>query len=414
MHFSFELQVVRISSLARLISVGVLLIGLAICAAAEPPSPKLNEMLPNELGPFHQLPSIRPLLSLARGGVLKPEVFSAGIDSGKSPFLGAATEYLSPEGERLSVEILRFNQDSEAYSLLTLIAKQMHEQGSAADGPSLGSVGIATAISERSIAFFKGTTFVRITNIGWQAKRSNNLMALARLFAERIDKGEGDVPVLLKHLPDWEKAMGTSIYLVSLQPLKDSLSNQAVLQAISFEGGTEAVAASYGQSQLLLVEFTTPQLATENDKRIVEKIRELTNPGQPVPSAYRRVGNYSVFVFNAADAQTANQLIDQVKYEQVVRWLGDNPNILKEAQRKYTETTMGVFIAVVKASGLAALLCFGIGGVFGALLFAKRRSQQTEQRAYSDAGGMMRLNIDEMTPKIDPARLIGSGMSDKL
>ena len=126
------------------------------------------------------------------------------------------------------------------------------------------------------------------------------------------------------------------------------------------------------------------------------------------------MGNYSVFVFNAPNEQTANQLIDQVKYEQVVQWLGDNPNWLKEAQRRYTETMLGTFVSVVKVSGLAAVLCFGVGGFFGALLFTRRRAQQAAQRAYSDAGGMMRLNLDELTAEPDASKLIGPGISDKL
>src|SRR6185369_13264215 len=143
----------------------------------------------------------------------------------------------------------------------------------------------------------------------------------------------------------------------------------------------------------------TPQLATDNDQRIIAKIHELWNQGLPAPTAYRRVGNYSVMVFDAPDQKTANELIDQVKYEQVVQWLGENPNILKEAQRRYVDTTLGVFIAVLKASGFAAIGCLGAGGLIGALLFSRRRSQQKQVRAFSDAGGMLRLNLDELTPK---------------
>lgn len=160
---------------------------------------------------------------------------------------------------------------------------------------------------------------------------------------------------------------------------------------------------------MVIVEFTTPQLAGDNDRRIIEKVHELWNQGQPAPTAYRRVGNYSVFVFNAPNEQTANQLIDQVKYEQVVQWLGDNPNWLKKAQKEYTETTLGVLVTVVKTSGLAAVLCFGIGGFIGAMLFARRRAQQAAAEAYSDAGGMMRLNLDEMSVELDRGKLIGSG-----
>jgi hypothetical protein len=391
---------------------GLLLIAMALGVVAEPPSAKLNEMLPNELGKFHQLSSMRPLLSLAREGILNPDTFRGRTDPATPPYLGAEADYLSAAGEKLTIEVLRFTGDSDAYSFFTLIAKRMREAEPAKQISPAG-VGTASVKSSRSVAFFKGTNFVRVTQADSKSRSTDSAIVLGRLLADHIDNGEGDVPVLLKHLPDWENARTNAVYFVGSQPLKSQFGNQAVMDAVSFEGGTEAVAAHYGPAQMVIVEFTTPQLAGDNDRRIVEKIHELWNQGQPAPTAYRRVGNYSVFVFNAANEQSANQLIDQVKYEQVVQWLGDNPNWLKDAQRRYTETTLGVFISVVKASGVAAVLCFGIGGFFGALLFARRRAQQKRAEAYSDAGGMMRLNLDEMSAELDRGKLIGSGMSDK-
>ena len=113
-----------------------------------------------------------------------------------------------------------------------------------------------------------------------------------------------------------------------------------------------------------------------------------------------------MFVFDAPDEQTAKQLLDQVKYEQVVRWLGENPNIFKEAEKRYINTTLGVLVAVLKASGYALIACLGLGGLFGGLLFTYRRAQQKAVTAYSDAGGMLRLNLDELTPETDPGRLL--------
>ena len=113
-----------------------------------------------------------------------------------------------------------------------------------------------------------------------------------------------------------------------------------------------------------------------------------------------------MFVFDAPDESTAKKLLDEVKYEQVVQWLGENPNILKEAEKRYINTTLGVLISVLKASGYALILCFGLGGLVGGLLFSYRRSHQRDQ-AYSDAGGMLRLNLDDLTgAETNPARLL--------
>ena len=180
-----------------------------------------------------------------------------------------------------------------------------------------------------------------------------------------------------------------------------------VFSAIESVQNADAVVAAYGPSKVLIVEFNTPQIAGDNDRRIIARIQELWKLGQPAPTAYRRVGNYSVFVFDAPDEQTAKQLIDQVKYEQVVQWLGENPNIYKEAEKQYINTTLAVLVAVLKASGYALIGCLGMGALFGGLLFTYRRSQQKDVAAFSDAGGMLRLNLDDLTAgETNPSRLL--------
>lgn len=218
--------------------------------------------------------------------------------------------------------------------------------------------------------------------------------------------GDEDMPVLIKHLPNWESVQKQSKYIVTIEDLKTVVANQPVLDSVSFEGGTEAVTANYAQGQLLIVEFSTPQFSVENDQRIAAKIQELKTNSQPVPTAYRRVGNYSVFVFNGRDEGSANQLIDQVHYQKVVQWLGEDPHLYERLQRYFTQTTAGVLVAVLKSSGLSLLACLAIGGIFGYLLFRQRRARASE--LYSDAGGSVRLNLDELTHDTDASRLLDS------
>jgi hypothetical protein len=213
-----------------------------------------------------------------------------------------------------------------------------------------------------------------------------------------------DTRVLLKHLPNWESVEKQAKYVVTLEDLKRAVPDQPILDAISFEGGTEAVTANYEQSQLAIVEFSTPQFSVDNDQRIAAKIQELKTQGQPVPTTYRRVGNYSVFVFNGKDEASANQLIDRVQYTKTVQWLGDDPHLYLKLQRYFTETSAGVLVAVLKSSGLSLIACLAIGGVFGFLLFRQRRAQSAA--AFSDAGGQVRLNLDELTDTQSHARLL--------
>jgi hypothetical protein len=302
---------------------------------------------------------------------------------------------------RIRIHIVRFPHDSKAYEHLSLDAAWVQTPLT----PQYGTAGFAAP--ENYIAFFKGTHFVTVRNI--KRTDASSLSAAAQDLSASLDKGEADIPVLIKHLPNPDEAQKTATFLHSFADLNKLFQPQGapgVLTAIDSRGNADAALASYGPSKVLVVEFNTPQLAKENDERIIARIQELWKLGQPAPTAYRRVGNYSVFVFDAPDDASAKQLIDQVRYEQVVSWLGENPNILKRAQEHYVNTTLGVLVAVLKASGYALLACLGIGGLAGALLFNHRRTQQKDVTAYSDAGGMLRLNLDELTPETNATRLL--------
>jgi hypothetical protein len=218
----------------------------------------------------------------------------------------------------------------------------------------------------------------------------------------------GDLSVLVTHLPDWEKKVNEGVgYAVSLPALQQAAGNRPALDAVSFDGGAEAVTANYDSGRLVIVEFTTPQDAADNDARIGERIAQLRAAGQPAPSAYKRVGNYSVFVFDAPEQAAADKLLSQVKYEKDVRWLGRNPHAEEIATRAYTSTMGSVIITTLITTGLAILLCLGVGGAIGGAVFLYRRAQHTAQEIYSDAGGMLRLDLEDLNAPRPTTKLIG-------
>jgi len=353
----------------------------------------LLPLFPAHVGSFQRIGKPKPPL------VAAPNYF----ESVDPPTLEGTAEYSSGK-DKLRVQIKRFHQDAQAYSAVTLLADNVRSRKSDLElTTDFGTVGFSDS---NEVDFFKGAQLVVIFA---PTNKSAAVRDFARAFSEGLDKGEGEIPPLVKHLPNWEENQKRAIFLSRFPTVQFIAPNQTVLGVLDTGGDADAVFADTGSGKVLVVEYHTPQLAKDNDGRIFAKIHELWKLGQPAPIGYRRVGNYSVFVFDAPDEATAKQLIDQVKYEQVVQWLGDNPNILKEAERRYVETTLGVFIAVLKASGFALVACLGLGGLIGALLFSRRRARQTALEAYSDAGGMLRLNLDQMTPQTDPARLLGPG-----
>lgn len=241
-----------------------------------------------------------------------------------------------------------------------------------------------------------------------------SLLALCAVgaFAQAQPEGQesGGIPILVMHLPEWEKKVGKeSVYARSLPELQKAAGNQPALDAFDFDSSTEAVTAKYEAGRLVIVEFPTPQHSVDADARINERIAQLKAAGQPTPSFYKRTGNYSVFVFDAPDADAAEKLGSQVKYEKDVRWLGRNPHAEEIATRAYTQTMGGVIMTTLVTTGLAILLCLGIGGVIGGIVFLHRRSQQAAQEVYSDAGGMVRLNIEDLNTPPATSNLLGRG-----
>ncbi|HEX8177515.1 MAG TPA: DUF6599 family protein [Pyrinomonadaceae bacterium] len=385
----------RFYKLLYIAAIFSLLLSTAPARADEAVPAETLQLLPDRAGDFQARGAALPSKSNEIPEALSSEEFG--------PISSVTRQYASPKGETFSVTLIKTRSDSAAYSLLT------NRTPWGGQAKRLSDVGTAGVAWDGQVAFFKGAAFVYLRDKGKSSGESEALKDLARGISQNLDAGESEIPVLIKHLPEWETAQERAVFTVSLQALQAAAGGRPILDAVSFEGGAEAVTALYGPSRLVIVENTTPQLATTNDQRITAKLKELREGGQPVPTAYRRVGNYSVFVFDAPDEATATKLIDGVKYEQVVQWLGQNPHAYQRAVREYTNTTAGVILAVLKASGLSLILCLGVGAVFGGIVFMRRRRQQQTTEAFSDAGGMVRLNLDEMTQIDTPGKLLGPG-----
>lgn len=341
----------------------------------------------------------RPLASLPKGIV--------GQDFGVRD--AAEGTYVSPKGEKLEVALVRTQSQAGAYALLTEVSAQMRSGVAPYEVTKPGNVGIASVATSNRVAFYKGAMFVSITGKP-AGNGENSLIAFAQSYSQTLEGGENAIPVLVKHLPDWETAQDRAVYAVSLHALQMAAGNEEVLNVISFDEGTEAVTANYDATRLVIVEYTTPQIAETQDARITERIKQLRESNKSVPSAYRRVGNYSVFVFNAPDETASAQLIDNVKYEQRIQWLGENPFAFEGAAQQHTQKAVSLILGIARTIGFFVALCLGAGSVVGGIAFLHRRAQaRAAAETYSDAGGMLRLNLDEITPETNPARLLDGG-----
>lgn len=211
-----------------------------------------------------------------------------------------------------------------------------------------------------------------------------------------------EIPVLIKHLPDWESIQGQITYAKSVDELKSVLGERRVLDLVDFAGGTEAVTAPYEAGKLLIIEYSTPQGSIEADSQFKAN---LSSSGDKT-TVYRRIGNYNAFVFDAADQAAANALLDQVKYEKVVQWLGRNPYLIS-AERAFILTTTDIFISTVLAIVIVMGIAILSGLIVGYIFFSIRARKRAGMQAFSDAGGLTRLNLDGLTQDNLPRELLG-------
>lgn len=209
---------------------------------------------------------------------------------------------------------------------------------------------------------------------------------------------EDGVPVLVKHLPFWHEKKGQISFATDSAALKAAAGDRPVLDAIEFVPGTEAVSAPYDAGRLIIIEFASPQVAAEASENIERVLRETDNTA----AVHRRIGNYNAIVFDVTDKAAANSLLEEVKYEKQIQWLGDNPFRIS-AERAFVLTTSDIFLSTV----LFILIGMGtalVGGVAAGIIhFQLRERRRAAMTTHTDAGGMIRLNLDGLTPDIVPA-----------
>ena len=210
--------------------------------------------------------------------------------------------------------------------------------------------------------------------------------------SQELSEDDG-LPVLVKHLPDWQDVRSSTVFTTDKSELQRALGNRPVLERIEFGGGTEAVTASYPAGRLVIVEYPSPQGSVDADN----KIHSFLAVTPALGTEYRRVGNYNVFVFDAKDPQAAVSLIEQVKYEKNVQWLGEDPYLFRKFERYFINTTRDIFISTVVWIVTIFGLAIACGLITGYFFFRLREQKRANWTRFTDAGGLTRLNLDELS-----------------
>lgn len=234
----------------------------------------------------------------------------------------------------------------------------------------------------------------------------------------------GALPSLPDNLPVANKIGRTEKYVVGSAALAQIESLSHLKEIVSFTGGTEVATAQYqnggGRMSLAIVEYQTPQLATDGHARFTS-YHDALDQADKDKTIIKRVGNYVIEAVGFTNAAEAQSIVNQIKYTPKVYWEGKklrdvplqfrppDPAAIEEASK-----TAGILIRTFYWIGVMITGAILIGVITGGAFFYVRRYRRRKlgiDDLFSDAGGTVRLNLDDylLQPSNSTVKQIGSG-----
>jgi hypothetical protein len=224
--------------------------------------------------------------------------------------------------------------------------------------------------------------------------------------------GEGELPALPLHLPEGDKIAESEKYVIGPAALTRLKNFGDLKDAIGFNAGAEVTTADYrgggGIMNLIIVEYYAPQSAEDGEARIRDHFNILPQTGPQTEKdrvVVKRVGNYVVAMTNIQDMSAAQNIIGQIKYQKKIYWAGRKFTDIPRDYRPPDPVAVEDYTRTVKTmvrsfywTGITILIALLVGGVTGYSLFQWKRYRRRKlglDGMFSDAGGTLRLNLDD-------------------
>jgi hypothetical protein len=248
--------------------------------------------------------------------------------------------------------------------------------------------------------------------------------SLLEILKKNLPNQSGNLPLLPSHLPKQDKIAGSEKYLLGSAALANLKGFSDLKDLVKFDGGVEIVVADYkngdGVMSLMIIEYHTPQSASDGHKSATKYLDSLRQDRKE-SRIIKRVGNYLVHAINVKDTMEAGNLISQIKYDYKVYWEGKrfshipiefrppDPVAVEEANRTLMIMVRSLYWVVALMGGSILL-----GMLAGSIFFYWRRYRRRKlglDDLFSDAGGSVRLNLDDylLQPGQPSIKQIGDG-----
>jgi hypothetical protein len=308
------------------------------------------------------------------------------------------------------VEVFQTANEFSAFGLFSFLARAME---ATRDEKSIGS---DSASAPNETAFWKDKFVVRVLSSKPDAKVSGGQLAAvaSSVSASLPAVVEVNRPPLLGNVPG---SPVRSTYILGPESLSVFVPRGG--EMFAFDGRAEAVLAEYAQTgstptpvtgkadqpanlKLIILECHTPHFATDAYTKARDFLESLPESDRE-RVILKREGNYILQAMGFENRDSAEQLVDSVKYPYTVKWLRNPLWPTNDPFR--TQKAAQMLISTFGLLGLIMLSVLVVGGGVGAVIFLKRRRRQLQ--VFSDAGGMLRLDLDpydEVILGLPPAR----------
>jgi hypothetical protein len=275
-------------------------------------------------------------------------------------------------------------------------------------------------LPQNSREFHEGRYVVRVSRREADADSDRQIFEAVK---PGLIGGEGEFPALPLHLPETDKIAESEKYVIGPAALAKLKNFNGLKDVVGFSSGVEVATADYrnggGQMNLIIVEYYTPQLAVEGQARIQDHFNALPQ-AEKDRLVLKRIGNYIVVMSNIQDMPAAQNIIGQIKYEKRIYWAGrkftDIPLEFREADPLVVEDVTRTVKTLVRSfywTGIALLSALLLGLAAGYSLFQWKRYRRRKlglDDAFSDAGGTLRLNLDDYLLSENPQiKKLGEG-----
>ncbi len=322
----------------------------------------------------------------------------------------------------IQADIFQMDTPDAAFGLFTFQAGNnfTFQAGNNLTSHQKHQVGVASVWNREKFIFWKDRYLVRVRNANEVDKAAGIQESIAAEIANNISSPDKpiELPTLLHSLPK-NYVERSERYFLGAESLNAYFERGRDI--FSFNGDAEATIAEYQKPdavanraegepgkgatkhrpasrltvskpfKLVIVEYHTPQFATEAEGQATAYLASLSEAEQS-RLIVKRIGNFLVGASNFEDREYAEQLVSSIEYPYVVKWL-QNPAIPTRdpfQEQKVAQVILSSFSLV----GLAGLIMMTGGLLVGTFVFLRRRRQNRE--SFSDAGGMLRLQLDPM------------------